>query len=110
MSRFIPCFDVKESTEALTFEADLPGVDQSEISVHVSHERLTITGRRALEPMKEGQTLHARERATGFFVRVFTLPDGLEPENVRGELRNGVLIVEFPKRHLSVENATCTRR
>jgi HSP20 family protein len=95
---FAPAFDVKETKEAFTFTADLPGIAEKDLQVQLSDNRLTISGKRESEKTEQGDTYYTTERSYGSFTRSFTLPDGLDSEKVRAELKNGVLSVTAPKR------------
>lgn len=95
---FAPAFDVKETKEAFIFTADLPGIAEKDLQVQLSDNRLTISGKRESEKTEQSDTFYTTERSYGSFSRSFTLPDGLDSEKVRAELKNGVLSVTAPKR------------
>jgi HSP20 family protein len=95
---FAPAFDVKETKEAFVFTADLPGIAEKDLQVQLSDNRLTVSGKRESEKTEQGDTYYATERSYGSFSRSFTLPDGLDSDKVRAELKNGVLSVTAPKR------------
>jgi HSP20 family protein len=80
--------DVKETKDAYLFTADLPGVKESDLELSLTGNRLTISGTREEE----------HERSYGSFSRTFTLPDGVDPEHVGAELKDGVLRVNIPKK------------
>jgi HSP20 family protein len=94
---FSPHFDVKETSDGFFFKADLPGLDEKDVEVTLTGTRLTITGRREVEQHVEGETYYACERHFGTFSRSFTLPEGLDANNIEAELRQGVLTVHLPK-------------
>lgn len=94
---FAPDFDVRESKDAFVFKADLPGVKESDLEVRLTHNRLTIAGKRESERTDKGDTFYAYERSSGSFSRAFTLPEGVDPDKIKAELKNGVLTVELPK-------------
>ena len=96
--RFVPGFDVKETLETFVVRADVPGVAEKDIGLSLGGNRLTVTGKRAKEPKVEHEIFHARERPYGDFVRSFTLPEGLDLDNLEAELRAGVLTITAVKR------------
>jgi predicted nucleic acid-binding protein len=59
--------------------------------------RLRIGGKREAERREQSDTYYAHERTYGDFLRVFTLPDGVEPNSVQAELKDGVLTVSLRK-------------
>jgi len=95
---FSPQFEVKETAEGYLFRADVPGVAEKDLEMTLTQNRLTISGKREAEERKEGETWFAYERAYGSFTRAFTLPDGIDGDQVRAELKDGVLTVLVPKR------------
>ena len=95
---FAPSFDVKENKDGYVFRADLPGVKEDDLEIALTGNRLTISGKREQEKHEQGDTYYASERSYGSFSRAFTLPDGTDGENVKAELKNGVLQVVVPKK------------
>ena len=95
---FAPSFDVKENKDGYVFRADLPGVKEEDLEIALTGNRLTISGKREQEKREQGETYYATERSYGSFSRAFTLPDGTDGENVKAELKNGVLQVTVPKK------------
>ena len=96
--QFLPTFDVRETKDAYIFKADLPGVKESDLDISITGNRLTVSGKREAEEKQEGDTWYAYERSYGSFTRSFTLPEGIDPDHVRAELKEGVLALHVPKR------------
>jgi len=94
---YAPAFEVKETKEAFLFKADLPGVKEADLEVALTGNRLTIGGTRAAEEETKNETIYVYERAYGTFTRMFTLPDGIDAEHVRAELKDGELRITVPK-------------
>src|SRR5260370_42465818 len=65
MAAFAPQFEVKEMKDAFIFKADLPGVDEEDIDVSLTGERLTGSGLREEEQRHEGERRFSCERAVG---------------------------------------------
>ena len=95
---FMPQFDVKETKDGYLFHADLPGVDEKDLDVNLTGNRLVIAGKRSSEEIKEGDTWYCRERSYGAFTRAFTLPEGIDDEHVVADFKNGVLTLTVPKK------------
>ncbi len=98
LAAFAPQFEVKETKDAFIFKADLPGVEEKNIEVSLTGNRLTVSGLREEEDRHEGETFFADERAFGNFTRAFTLPDGVDSEQVSADLKDGVLTLHIPKK------------
>jgi HSP20 family protein len=95
---FAPDFEVKETTDAYLFKADLPGVKEEDLEISLTGNRVIVSGKREQEEREEGATYYTYERAYGTFSRAFTLPEDVDGDAVRAELRDGVLTLTLPKK------------
>jgi HSP20 family protein len=95
---FIPAFEVYERKDGYVFKGDLPGVKQEDLDISLTENRLTVSGKRESEERKEGERFYAAERIYGQFTRTFSLPEGVDGEHVKAELKDGVLTLVIPKR------------
>jgi HSP20 family protein len=90
--------DVKESPKAYTFIADMPGLKSNDIKVQVENDNiLTISGERKKEELTEDTKYLQLERASGKFLRKFTLPSNADLNNIGASSSDGILIVTVPK-------------
>ena len=95
---FLPSFDVKETAEAYLFTADMPGIRDEDLDIDLTGNRLTVKGHRESQIKSEGETFHLVERASGTFTRSFTLPEEVDANEVKADLKQGVLTLTIPKR------------
>jgi HSP20 family protein len=95
---FAPAFDVKETKDAFVFKADLPGIQEKDLEVKLNQNRLSISGKREQEKTEKSDTFYTYERSYGSFARAFTLPEGVDGDNIKAELKEGVLTLTLPKR------------
>lgn len=96
--RFVPAFDVRDTRDAFILEADLPGIQQSQLEMSVTGTQLSVSGKRESGLQEETGKYLCAERAHGTFVRTFTLPDDADLDRASAEFRDGVLRVEIPRR------------
>ena len=76
--------------------AEVPGVKKSEIDVQVKNNTIRISGTKAVQyPERSG--VHRRERLSGRFDRVLTLPIEIDPEGIKAECRDGILALHLPR-------------
>lgn len=94
---FAPAFDVKEGRDAYVFKADLPGFREQDVDINITGNRLTVSGQRESEHVEDTDTFYCSERSYGSFTRSFTLPDGINADQIHAELQSGVLTVQVPK-------------
>ena len=95
---FTPAFEVKETAAGFVFKADLPGVKEADLDVKLVQNRLSVTGKREEEKTEKTDTYYTYERSYGTFTRSFTLPEGIDAEKIKAELKEGVLTIEIPKK------------
>jgi HSP20 family protein len=95
--KWVPAVDVKEEAGMFLIHADIPGVDASDIDIHMEDGVLTISGERKLQSEEEYNGYKRIERAHGSFQRSFTLPDTADSENISARYNNGVLEISIPK-------------
>jgi HSP20 family protein len=98
VSTFVPAFEVRETKDAFIFKADVPGVEEKDIEITLTGDRIVVSGKRESEKREESDRFFAYERSFGAFSRAFTLPEGVNAEAVSAELKNGVLTLMLPKR------------
>jgi HSP20 family molecular chaperone IbpA len=93
---FVPNVDICETPGALLLWADLPGVDDKSVEVHLADGVLSIEGR--VSPADyENLTPAYTEYNVGNFVRRFTLSRDIDSDRIRARMLNGVLELELPK-------------
>ena len=91
--------DVKETAEAYTVHAELPGVAKEAIHVEIEGNEVTISAetRRETE-RKEGEKWLRTERLFGKSARRFALPQELDEAQAVAKFENGVLLLTLPKK------------
>jgi HSP20 family protein len=92
-----PDVDVTESDTEIRVSAELPGMEEKDIEVEMSGNRLTIRGEKTEEREQKEKDYHVSERRYGSFRRMLTLPDSVDAAKVAAEMKNGVLSVVLPK-------------
>ena len=108
---WIPRVDVYEESDRFVVLADVPGVEPKDITITAEAGVLSIRGERRSEKKTSEHGYERAERATGTFLRRFTLPEGADTESITAKHTNGVLEVTIPKqakaqpRRISVEAA-----
>jgi len=95
--RWIPAMDLVETEDAYVLSADLPGLSESDVSIEVEDNVLTVSGERKAEHEDRKAGYYRVERSYGSFRRALTLPEGVDPEAVTATFDKGVLQVTVPK-------------
>ena len=96
--QWVPVVDEAETDNEIVVRAELPGVDEKDISVTLTGNTLTIKGQKKEEKEEKGKQFHRMESYVGSFERSLTLPVSVDPEKIKAECKKGVLEVHLPKR------------
>lgn len=96
--KLMPAIDIKESDEAITVDAEMPGLKQEEIQVKVEEGVLTISAERKQEKDEKTKSVHRLERYYGRMERKLALPASVEDGKVEAAYKDGVLHVTLPKK------------
>jgi HSP20 family protein len=92
-----PALNLWEEGDALHLEAELPGLELSDLEIFVTgRNQLTLKGERK-PPVLENGVAHRQERGFGQFVRTISLPYAVDESAVDARFDNGVLKVRLPK-------------
>src|SRR5678816_3203273 len=94
---YTAAFEVKETNDAFVFKADLPGIEEKDLEVTLTGNRLNVSGKRETEKENKEDTYYTYERSYGSFSRTFTLPDQIDTAHVKAELKGGELTIVVPK-------------
>ena len=92
-----PAVDMIDKKDEILLRADLPGLTQQDIQVHVENGMLTIRGTRQGEQETRDEDYYCCERWSGSFSRTIALPAGSDPDTIKATFKNGVLEVHVPK-------------
>jgi len=100
-----PRVDVSEEDDKFEIAAEVPGVDEKDISLTIKDDLLTLKGEKKSERKEEKKNFFMKERSYGSFVRSFRLPDSVKADKVRAKFANGVVTIELPKNAKSKSKA-----
>ena len=97
-----PALNMGTTGNALEIYAFAPGIDPSKLEVSVDKGLLTIAGERPADAQAGDEaSVYARERFSGDFRRVLSLPEDVDATRVEASYRDGVLRIVVPKREES---------
>ncbi len=94
-----PRVDIHEDEAHFTVEVDLPGIQKEDLKVEVENGTLIIDAERRVKDTPESRKAVRIERvARARYRRTFSLGDEIEGDQIKAEMRDGVLSVTLPKR------------
>ena len=94
-----PKMDVNENANQYVVLVNLPGADESEISVTLNGQRLTVKGKQAYKNQNRDAmgNVKFQVRQSGRFQRSITLANPVNKNQMKTRLNNGVLTIIIPK-------------
>src|SRR4030095_11285544 len=91
-----PAVNVYETRDEYVFQTELPGWQRDEVTIDFDNQTLTLSGQHELTGGDERQ-YHRVEGFYGQFTRSFTVPGGVNFDQVQAELKDGILTIHLPK-------------
>ena len=102
--------DVIEKENSYELQAELPGFNKEDINIDLKNDTLTISATHSDnkdEKDADGKYIR-RERRSSSYQRSFHV-EGLKPEDIIAQYRNGVLTVDLPKKEAIPEKEDAIR-
>jgi HSP20 family protein len=111
---WMPAVNVEETKTELILSAELPGLEEDDISIELENNVLSISGEKSEERTEgdEERRYHLWERSYGAFQRSFTLPRTVKADDIRAVFDKGILRISLPKqeeaqgRKIAIERAS----
>jgi HSP20 family protein len=101
----VPELDVRENTDSITIEAELPGVEEKDVSVILTNGILTIKGEKKQNKEETNENYYLAERSYGAFERSLRLPETIDQAKIEAKFDKGVLKVKAAKKPEAVKAA-----
>ena len=89
--------DVAETENAIEVTADLPGVDEKDITVSLAGNTFSIKAEKKSHKDEKGKDFHLSERSYGVFERSMVLPFRPESSKIDAKFEKGVLKITINK-------------
>lgn len=96
--------DVRDEGNSIVVEAELPGVDEKDVTVTFANGILSVTGEKRHERQEKKDDYYLSERTFGSFSRSVRLPDGIDEDKIAATFEKGVLKVVAAKRPEAVKS------
>lgn len=101
----MPAVNVREKADSYMIEVAAPGFEKSDFKVSMEDGIMTIRAERKAESEDKEKDYIRKEFSYSSFERRFTLPDGVEADKVKAEVKNGVLHIDIPRKAIEVKKA-----
>ncbi len=94
---FNPKINVSETDKELRVVAELPGLDEKDVSATLDNDMLVIKGEKKSERESKEENFYTKECSYGEFRRAIALPNYVDREKIDARFNKGVLTVTLPK-------------
>ena len=91
-----PPMNVFRKGDDFVLITEVPGVKKADLNLQVKGNTIRLAGTKSVN-YPEKASLHRRERLAGRFDRAMTLPIEINPDGVRAESRDGILVLFLPR-------------
>jgi HSP20 family protein len=91
-----PTVDLAEKDGKYELKAEIPGFNKEDISVTVSGDVVTLTGKKESSHEEKNEEYHIKEMKSGSFSRSFRLPTEIDEGKIDANYKDGVLTVIMP--------------
>lgn len=92
-----PACEIVDGEKNFTVSIDVPGFKKEDIEIELKDRHLIVSGTRHTKSREESDKVLRQERRFGRFERVFSLPEGINNQEIRASFQDGVLEVLLPK-------------
>ena len=93
-----PMTDLRDLGDLYRVEAEVPGLDKSDIEIELRDDNIVINGERTEEKEEEGEDYLRRERGYKSFYRRLPMPNEVKSDEIKASLENGILTIDLPKK------------
>lgn len=93
---WVPPIEVAYRDGNFVVSAELPGLNDEDVTVAIRDDAIVIEGEREIENEENGRGIHRTELRYGQFYRAIPLPEGAKTEQARAEFKDGVLQISVP--------------
>ncbi len=96
LADFTPRTDIFEQDGLLVIRAELPGVRREDVEIAVDDGDLVISGERTDDFTVDEDAYYQEETAHGAFYRRIPLPEAAQMEQIKAEVKDGILEIRVP--------------
>lgn len=95
--KIAPKVEVSEDEKTYAITAELPGVEEKDVTLTLQDQMLTISGEKKSEREEEEEGYHMSERSYGTFRRSFRLPEDVNADKISAKFDKGIMTVTLPR-------------
>jgi len=97
LSCWFPLTDIFETKDEYVIKLEVPGMAKEDINIEFHNNTLSVKGERKEDKDVKKEDYHRIESYCGTFSRSFSIPQDVEPNKIKAEMKDGVLVLKIPK-------------
>jgi HSP20 family protein len=94
---WVPAVELHDNGSEFLLRAEIPGVEAKDLDIQVTQDAVSIAGEHRYEKHSQSNAKVHSEFRYGNFVRVVPLPSKVQNQQVKADLKDGILILTLPK-------------
>jgi HSP20 family protein len=94
----IPAVNVIEGRDDYRIEVAAPGLDKNDFTIDIKNNLLLISSEKEEKTENNDEKIMRREFSYSSFKRSFSLPNTVNTDKISAKHKDGVLIINIPKR------------
>jgi HSP20 family protein len=102
-----PCWypptDIFETDDEVVIRLNLAGVDRADVSIKVRDGKIHVSGLRREQRPRKKTWFHQLEISYGPFEKIISVPSFLEHNDIKAQLKEGILDITISKRNEIIE-------
>jgi HSP20 family protein len=91
-----PPINIFQKGEDFVAVVELSGVDKNDLEIEAKENTIRIRGKKTIA-YGEQASVHRRERISGVFDRTLSVPIRIEPDRIKAEYVDGMLVLFIPR-------------
>ena len=95
-----PFVDMVETDKEIIATAEMPGLEKEDIKINLTEDKLEISAETKYEEEKKEKGYVYKERRSGSYYRMISLPSSIDSDNSKASYNNGILQITMPKKEI----------
>ncbi|MCC5648608.1 Hsp20/alpha crystallin family protein [Nostoc sp. XA013] len=94
---WVPAVELSDNGSEFVLKVEIPGIEAKNLDVQVTQDAVSISGEHRYEKHSESNAKVHSEFRYGNFTRIVPLPSKVQNQQVKADLKDGILILTLPK-------------
>lgn len=94
----VPLCDIADRGDKYELQVEVPGIEKDRINVKATSHSVEITAKKTEKTEEKRKDYIYSERSHRSFYRRIPIPEEIVPSKVDARIKNGLLLVELPKK------------